>query len=265
MRRFLFLLACVVSLVPALGWAQALEIISLRHRMADELLPQLQPFVERGGALTGMNDKLFLRASARNQQEIRQLVASLDVPLRRLMISVRQEGEDERVARGGSVAGEVTVRNSRVDAGGTARVYSSSRAGSERIAQQVQTVDGRRAAIRVGESIVVPLTQIVTGPAGTVVSQTLVQRDLGTGFHALPRVSGGRVDIEISPLHDTAGEGPLGVRSERLVTTLSGPLGEWLVLGGSDVAGSAQAGGQSWGSHTAARQRRLLLKVEELF
>ena len=85
-RLFLALL-----LLGNLAWGQTLEIISLRHRSAEQLLPQIAPFVEPGGALSGMNDKLFLRASGRNQAEIRELVAALDTPPRRLMISVRQE------------------------------------------------------------------------------------------------------------------------------------------------------------------------------
>ncbi len=60
-RLFLALL-----MLSTLAWGQALEVISLRHRSAEQLLPQIAPFVEPGGALSGMNDKLFLRASPRN-------------------------------------------------------------------------------------------------------------------------------------------------------------------------------------------------------
>lgn len=240
--------------------------------MADQIIPQLQPFVEPGGALTGMNEKLFLRASARNQADIRKLVAELDVPQRRLMISVRQEGEAEAAGQGGSVSGGVTVSDGRVGVGGTARVYSSSRAGADKVNQQVQTVDGGRAAIHVGQSFWVPLRQIVLGPGGVIVAESFVQRDLGTGFVAMPRVSGNQVTVEVSPRHDTPGDTSLGVRSERLFTTVSGPLGQWLVLGGSAQQETDEGSGSQWSSQSMYRQshgdsrrsRRLLLKVDAL-
>jgi type II secretory pathway component GspD/PulD (secretin) len=266
MRRFFTILVGFFLIYDA-AMAQAtptLEVITLRHRMADQVLPQLLPFVEPGGALTGMNEKLFLRASARNQAEIRKLAAELDAPLRRLMISVRQEGEEDAAARGSSVAGGVTVIDGKVGTGGTARVYSSSRASSDRVNQQVQTIDGGRAAIHVGQSFWVPLRQIVVGPGGAIISESFVQRDLGTGFVATPRLSGNRVTIDVSPRHDTAGSTPLSTQVERLVTTVSGPLGEWLVLGGSAQDEAGQGSGTRWGTQSASRQRRLLLKVEAL-
>lgn len=264
MKRMLILLLCA-PLLLATAWAQSLDVITLKYRMADQLLPQLQPFLEPGGALTGMNEKLFLRASSRNQTEIRRLVAELDVPQRRLMISVQQEGEEEdAAARGGSVAGGVTVTDGRVGIGGTARVYSSSRASSDRVNQQVQTIDGGRAAIHVGQSFWVPLRQIVVGPGGAIVSESLVQRDLGTGFVATPRVSGNRVTIDVSPHHDTAGNTHLSTQTERLVTTVSGPLGEWLVLGGSAQDEAGHGSGNRWSTQSASHHRRLLLKVEAL-
>jgi hypothetical protein len=262
--RRIFTLLLGFLLIAGSAMAQSLEVITLRHRMADQLIPQLQPFVEPGGALIGMNEKLFLRASAQNQAEIRKLAAELDAPQRRLMISVRQEGENDAAAKGGSVVGGVTVSEGRVGVGGTARVYSSSRAGSDRVNQQVQTIDGGRAAINVGQSFWVPMRQIVLGPGGVIVAESFVQRDLGTGFVALPRVSGQRVTVDISPRHDTPGDTPLAVRSERLSTTISGPLGEWLVLGGSAQQEAGDGSGSQWSTQSASHQRRLLLKVDAL-
>ena len=109
------------------------------------------------------------------------------------------------------------------------------------------------------------MRQLVIGPNGAILSETLVQRDLGSGFVAVPRLSGERVTIEISPRDDTPGPLPGSVNSQRLVTTLSGRLGEWLELGGlaANQTGNS-AGITSYGTQSASRQRRLLLKVEEL-
>lgn len=256
-----------------LAWGQALEIIELRHRSAEQLLPQLASFVEPGGAITGMNDKLFLRASRRNQAEIRDLVAALDRPLRRLMISVRQDGADSGAERGAGVSGRVEVgvpRGLPPVVGGTAiagrgHLYQTDSRSRRDISQQVQTIDGGRAAILVGQSLVLPLRQVILTPRGVVVSESLVQRDLGTGFVAVPRVNGDRVTLEISPRDDTPGPLPGSVNTQRLLTTISGRLGEWLELGGSVGEQSGTTGGITrYGTQSATRSRRLLLKVDEL-
>jgi hypothetical protein len=251
--------------LSSLAWGQALDVISLRHRSAEQLLPQLAPFVERGGVLTGMNDKLFIRASKRNQDEIRQIVAALDTPQRRLMISVRQEGADSGSDRGAGVGGRVEVGAGGTAISGRGHLYQSDSRTRRDISQQVQTLDGGRAAIMVGQSYFLPMRQLVIGPAGAILSETLVQRDLGTGFVAVPRLAGDRVTLEISPRDDTPGALPGAVDSTRLVTTLSGRLGDWIELGGSvgDQSGNS-AGIASYGTQSASRQRRLLLKVEEL-
>jgi len=259
-RLLLALLMCC-----SLAWGQTLEIINLRHRSAEQVLPQLMPFVEPGGALSGMNDTLFLRASRRNQADIRTLVAALDTPLRRLMISVRQEGTSADEDRGAGVSGRVAVGAGAPAISGTARIRQSDSRSRRDTHQQVQTVDGGRAAIMIGESFLLPLRQVVLTPTGVVVSESFVQRDLGTGFVAVPRLNGERVTLEISPRDDTSGPLPGSVNVQRLLTTVSGRLGEWLELGGSvgeqSASSTAIAG---YGNRSASRQRRLLLKVEEL-
>ncbi len=249
-------------LLSSLAWGQTLEIISLRHRSAEQLLPQIAPFVEPGGALSGMNDKLFLRASPRNQAEIRNLVAALDTPLRRLMISVRQEGTDTGAGRGVGVSGRVETGPGGTAVSGRGHLYQSDSQSRRDISQQVQTIDGGRAAIMVGQSLQIPLRQRVFTPAGVLVSESLVQYDLGTGFIAVPQLNGERVTIVISPRDDTLGQVPGSINTQQLVTTVSGGLGEWLELGGSVGQQSGSIGG--YGSGSASRQRRLLLKVDEL-
>jgi hypothetical protein len=252
-------------MISTLAWGQTLEIIDLRHRSAEQLLPQIAPFVEPGGAISGMNDKLFLRASRRNQAEILDLVAALDTPQRRLMISVRQDGADSGAERGAGVTGRVEVGAGGTAIAGRGHLYQSDSRSRRDVSQQVQTIDGGRAAIMVGQSMVLPLRQVILTPLGAVVSESMVQRDLGTGFVAVPRVNGDRVTLEISPRDDTPGPLPGSVNTQRLLTTVSGRLGEWLELGGSVGEQSGTTGGITrYGTQSATRSRRLQIKVDEL-
>lgn len=243
------------------AWAQALEVVPLRHRTAEELLPQLQPLVEPGGMLTGSGGNLFLRASPRNQAEIRQALDALDRPLRRLMITVRHGGtaEGERVGISGTVIltpGDSSLR---------ARAGASQGSRSESISQQVQTVEGGRAFINVGRELAIPFREVVLTPAGVVVSRGMTWYDVGTGFEAEPRVAGDTVTLDISPRHDTLGPVPGSANVRRLSTTVSGRLGEWISLGGSSRETAGQSGGPvHYGSRSSSEEQQIWLKVDEI-
>lgn len=279
-------LAWAFAWLTLAGTAQAqqpLEIIHLKSRTAEQVLPQLRPFIEPGGTLSGMNNQIFLRASDANRRQIKELLAAIDQPPRRLVITVRQEADGSATARGGEVSGSVGSGSVRMESrrtivGGSGvevrrgddvvrgQVYDSRSAGSDRISQQIQVVEGGKAWINVGTSVPVPLRQAVITPGGAIISESVVYRDIGSGFYAEPQLAGDRVTLTISPTHDTpANLGPGSANIQRLSTTVSGRLGEWMEIGGVNLEQAGDEGGAARYSTRGLRDsRRVLLKVEEL-
>lgn len=258
-RLFLLLFGLLTGQVHA----QQMEIIELRSRTVDQVLPVLLPLVEPGGTLTGMNNQLFLRASPRNRADIKKALAAIDTPSRRLIIRVSQNREAEQSSRGGEASGQVVLgstRRSNVEA----RVWDSKSVRGESAAQMVQTVDGGQAFIQVGRSLPIPMRQVVIGPSGAVVNETLVYQDVGRGFYAVPHLNGERVRIEIS--QQAASQGGYGsINNQRLSTTVSGRLGEWIELGGSGRQASGnQSGALSLSTSDARDNRSIWLMVEEV-
>ena len=101
---------------------------------------------------------------------------------------------------------------------------------------------------------------------GAIVNEGLIYRDIGSGFYATPRVNGQRVTLEISQQAENfePGYGRGAVSSQRLATTVSGQLGEWIELGGSGRQAAGQQGGAfSVGTSDARDNRSIWLKVEE--
>lgn len=245
--------------------AQPLEIIPLHHRQAGQLLPQLVPFVEPGGVLTGVGDKLFLRASPRNREEIRQLVGTLDTPLRPLVIRLRLSGGEDEDRTQAGVSGRVVLGGGHPVVQGTARLGQATRSERRTTLQEVQTIEEAPASIMAGQSLVLPMRQVVRSPAGVVVAEHRVRRDLGSGFIAVAHLVGEQVTVTIRPVEASAGSLPGTVNTFELSTTVSGRLGEWLELGGASSEAEAETG-QSAGFSTqsASRQRRVLLQVEAL-
>ncbi len=256
--------AAVALWVLTVG-AQQMEIIELRSKTVDEVLPTLLPLVEPGGTLTGMNNQLFLKASPRNRSEIKRALAAIDTPSRRLIIRISQNREAEEGARGAQGSGSVTL-GSTSRANVQARVWDTRSLRSESGSQMVQTVEGGRAYIQVGRSLAVPMRQTVIGPGGAMINEGVIYRDIGSGFYATPRVNGQRVTLEISQQAESfdRGYGPSSVSSQRLQTTVSGRLGEWIELGGTGKQAAGQQGGAfSVGTSDVKDNRSIWLMVEE--
>lgn len=258
-----WLLTVLILAWSGLALAQTMEILQLRSRSAEEVLPALLPLVEPGGTLTGMNDQLFLKASPANRADIRRALAALDRPQRRLVIRVAHDRQAEAAASGAGASGQIALgANRRVE--GQAAVWDTRSVRGERSAQMVQTVDGGRAYIQVGRSLPIPMRQTVIGPGGVVVSETVVQRDIGSGFYAMPRVNGERVTIDIAQQAESADHRVAGgIQGQRLATTVSGRLGEWIEIGGSGrQAAGRQGGGFSVGTGDVRDHRSIWLMVE---
>ena len=263
-------------------------MIPLRHRTAAELIPIIQPLLARDGSVSGFQGQLIVRTTPANLEEIKRILASLDMAPRQLLITVRQDADVDRSRSAaevsGSVGGEhgrVTVPGSRDSRGGSVvlregddsvrlQVIEGSGSQSDRNTQSVRVMEGREAFVRVGQSTPVRERQVQRSVVGGRVVEQVVEttqyRDAATGFYVLPRVSGDRVTLNVSPQRETLSKQPHGgVNVESMVTTVSGRFGEWMEIGGIGVDASGQQSVLLGRTTSAARSSaRVQVKVEEV-
>ncbi len=268
------LASILFALLLAGGAARAdeLEVIELRYRTAEQIIPTLRPLVEPGGALSGMQSTLMIRASRANIAQLRQVIATLDRMPRRLLISVRQDaaGSFERrdVRASGTIAGgDVRVgvnEPPRRESGVSISARDAQGARDDRFTSQVQALEGSPAYIAIGQSVPVPETVVTQTPGGSVVRSTTTYRNASSGVAVIPRISGDRVFLDIAP--QTARPGGAGaVNYQQIVTTASGRLGEWFPLGGIDQSAvRSQSGVLSSGSAARTATSSVWVKVDEI-
>jgi type II secretory pathway component GspD/PulD (secretin) len=276
------LAATLFVLASAAATAQVkLDIISLQHRTPEQVLPALRPLVGDGAALSGANNRIFIRGDAAVRAAVKQAVAAIDTPLRSLMISVRQDNDDSLGRDGAALSGSVrsgsvtagvpddgragaVVEQRGADGRVAARVWSTRGDASDRLSQRVQVVEGGAAFIQIGQSIPLSFSQQTVTPGGAIVTQGTEYRDIGSGFYAVPRVSGDQVTLDISPQKESLSDTQYGeIRSARLVSTVRGRLGEWMELGSSGYTEQlAERGVTRYGTRDAQQQRRVWVKVD---
>ncbi len=281
------LLFCALLFISLSVPANELEVIVLKHRSAEEVLPIIRPMLDPDAVASGMNYRLFVRTSPRNLEQIKKLLDSIDTAPRRLKITVMQNVDSETVARMTGVSGSVGIGNhARVivpDSGGHDGVAIDARRGRDRLTarlsdtrtleddhktQQLQVLEGNRALVRSGENVPVPQRQVIRHPWGTEVIDSTQYQEVSSGFYVLPRVNGDRVTLEISAQNDSldrSGEGYPDTHIQRTSTIVSGRLGEWLEVGGLNQ--QSNSGDSTLTARSASQvreQRNVLIKVEEV-
>ena len=265
------------------------EVIQLRYRTSQELVPILQPMLAPGGGISGLPGQLVVRTTPANLEEIRRILASVDTAPRQLTITVRQDADISSERSGTSVSGSVGGNGARVTVppasrdprGGNvvlgkgdnvARVHVIEGRSNENNSntQSIRVMEGREAYISIGQSIPVRGRQIqrrvVNGQVVEQVVDSTQYRDVSTGFYVLPRVSGDRVTLDISPQRESLSRQVSGgVSVQSVVTTVTGRIGDWIELGGISQDSSGQQTvlfGTAAGS--VRDMRRVQVRVEDV-
>lgn len=262
--------------IAAVACAQPLVmgILPLQYRTAEQVIPLLRPLVPAPGTVSGIQNQLIVHTTPANLAEIRSVLERIDTMPRRLLISVRQDGDAaataERASVEGSIStgrGELSLGSPRPGGGIGAQVHSTDRSQSDRTLQQVQALEGQPAMIHAGRATPVPVRQVVRGPAGVQVIESIEYREASTGFQVVARVSGDQVILDILPQRQAAAAGaaPGTVSTQQLATTARGRLGEWIDLGGTvRTVDDRQSVLLGRAGAASGEQRRVLVRVEEL-
>ena len=239
----------LLGLLLACGLARAqgdLQILQLRSRSAEQVIPILRPLLEPSGVLTGQGYQLIVRTSPKNLAEMRAVLDSIDRPPRRLVISVRQGATAEEMRRS---AGARSASDQGID-------------------QRVQVLEGGHAMIGFEESRPLQQRQVFRSPDGRVVRETTtVIQQASTGFEVVPRLSGDTVHLEIAPQREgfVSGGAPGAIESQRVATTVSDRLGEWIDVGGASSSSVRSGSGiLSSGESRASGTSSTWVNVEEL-
>jgi type II secretory pathway component GspD/PulD (secretin) len=264
-------IALVASFAMA-AWAQSLEVIQLKHRSAQEVIPVLQPLLEPGAAISGQDYTLFVRTSPSNLAQVRAALETIDRAPRQLYVSVRQGTGSEQERKAASASGTLNTNNGSVSvneppgqrSGVTVRATEDSSRTTDGRVSSVLVSEGMSAFVSTGSSV-----PIVTAAVGVdlrrphrpwVVGGT-EYRDLNSGFMVTPRINGERVILDVAQQDERLNGG--SIQSQRLGTQVTGRLGEWIELGGISESGvRTDQGVASRQYATRSDSRSIWIKVE---
>jgi type II secretory pathway component GspD/PulD (secretin) len=273
----------IVATVIVHAQEMKIEVIPLKHRLAKDVIPVLEPLVEKGGTVTGMNDQLIVKTTPANLKQLRKVLDSLDRAARRLRISVRQDVGASLEAREDAISARVHtdevqagVRAPHGGGGGISAGDGRNGIRYNTISTRdeddsfnthfVTALEGQPAWIQTGRSVPLPSQNVYANPGGVVVQNGIEYRDVNSGFYVVPRLNGREVTLAINPqLNRVDPHGSQVIDTQVAATTVTGRLGQWISIGGSNqdfdrrdsfnIAHTRSRGGET---------RGIWVKVDEL-
>ncbi len=232
--------------------ADSIATIQLQNRPAEEVIPIVEPMLGAGDAITGQGFKIFLRSSPETLVRVRNMIDVLDTPARMLQVSVFQGSERDLGELGISANISIESGDASVDIGnggdnedrtGGSITYgttgesasisgiSTQKSLRDNPIHQVRVTEGSEAYIETGEQIPYFYGAGWTGRRGF--AGAIEYKDAITGFYVLPRIRGDNVMLEVSPFRNTRSKtGGDNIETQSANTTITGRVGEWLLIGG---------------------------------
>ena len=263
-----------------------IEVIQLKHRTTNEIIPLIDPFLDKHGALSGMQGNLIIRTTPENLREIKKLLDEIDSARRRLIITVKQNVGNAAARNLLKLSGNISNEGTQIEIAGRTgkkglvsknssgkdnlnmQVYSNQRQERDNNTQRIQVLDGGHALIHIGKSLPIPLRNIIHTPQGTRIIESTQFRDATIGFTVKPSVRGNNVTLEINPQRNTPNHQIQGgVNVQQINTFVSGKLGEWMNLGSIERNRSKQSFSPNspYNERLTSKQSVVLIKVEEIY
>ena len=254
MKRLpLFLFAALLGVAGTVFADYPIEVIELKSRPYEEILPLVRPFVGSDGTVTGMGNNLVIKAAPEQVREIKRLLATLDRPPKRLRILVDNGDDRARSSSGYRASADIKTGNGQISINspgypvdssrGEIRLHDRHSTTTQSSRQFVQAMEGQPAYISSGLQVPLRTTERYYG-GGIPYQRTTTQvHDVTRGFYVVPRVSGETVTLEIAQHNDQPGRHYGVVDTQRIDSVVHGRLGEWIDLGGLDTTETAHQGG----------------------
>lgn len=263
--------------------ADRIEIIQLKGRSANEMIPIIQPLLSPGAGLSGQGYKLIIRGSEQDIAQVREIIRQLDSPPKRLTISLRRGTGSTFRQNGISASATLTSGDTRVsvpDNGSTlnqngtrilvsgndsdfatVRIHETRGSINDNSIRRINVVEGRQAFIQTGQ--LVPVGERRVDQFGRQ-TNTVRYKNISSGFYVVPRLSGEFVNLELFQNHasiDRHGRQTFNIQSTG--TTVRGRLGEWISIGGVSQQSTQSSSGTLYSTNRSSHtDLQLYIKVD---
>lgn len=211
--------------------AESLETVTLRHRLADQVLPVLQATFPQARIHAFHGTLIIAAPDEQNLGQIKTLLQQLDTPLHNLIVTVEQRSLSLDAQAGVTAQGRVSINNSEVDIAGRLKVQDQQSQRKNTSVQTLRILDGAAGFIQLGQQRFIPQLSFVHRPNYSITHFGGQWQSAGTGFYVAPRRLGETaVILQLMPNQQRFISGGR-IQGQAVFSEVQGQLGEWLPVG----------------------------------
>ena len=210
-----------------------IETIQLNHRLAAEVLAEIQPFIPAEATARAANDFIILQASPKVITDIKQLINQLDTPAQSLLISVLKSDEALSDIQRSQIDTDVIINKQSVAADISIRHWSTSNSKNKDQQYQARGIAGRPIMISTGQALPQKEQFLLLSSNGHRALQTnTTYIEINNGFQAVANIlPNHQVSVEIYPEFTTFSKRNGVISQSQMFTNIYGSVGTWLEIG----------------------------------
>lgn len=240
----LLLFGVFVIAVPGFSEERSIAVIRINYRTAEETASVVKEFLSPDGnvAADPGTNSLIISDNGESISNIRDFLKDYDVPVEQLKIRVKFNESTVSSDRSLSSCGRFSGEHGSVSTGGRrrdgidARLQDRTEKGQSASEYFITVASGSSAYIMAGKHIPYQERWVYLCHRYASVTDTVVFREIETGFDVRPTIMGQQVYVEIVPriAHEAPGEEAGVVRFAQASTSLTVSLNQWFTIGGGD-------------------------------
>lgn len=262
-KLFLLILAIYCPLSFA---APIIETIQLNHRLANEVLPEVQAFLPENATARAFNELIIIKAEKNEIETLRQLVHKLDTPPQHLLITVLKSYDTISDRRNTALHGNIELSNNHLAGQVALEGWSTKDNKNHDQYFQARGLAGKPVLITMGESIPQQEQYLVLRHDGDLaINEATHYLDINSGFEAIATIlPNHQTIIEIHPAFGHYNEPNGVIQHSQLISTVSGEIDTWLEVGQVHSKKNIEKLGTTSYHSDSQKQQSIYIKVEQL-
>ncbi|WP_027470005.1 hypothetical protein [Deefgea rivuli] len=225
------------------GFAEIVETVTLRHQLADQVVPVLQGAFPQARIQAFHGTLIIAAPDEASYAQILALLQRLDTPMQNLVVTVEQRSLQKGSNVGVSTQGGIAVSNRGVGFGITLRGQDRQSQSTGLSRQTLRILEGAEGRIHLGQQRFVPQISFWFRPGFTITHVGGQWQSAGTGFYVAPRRIGENdIALRLLPSQREFTRGG-GTQGHEIYSEVQGRIGEWLPVGETQQMQSSQERG----------------------
>lgn len=208
-----------------------MKLFELSHRMPEEFVATISQLLAGEGTVSALNGHLIVQATPEKMMQVEQLLQQLDVSPKNLTITVERNASRQLSLNDLQASGSVSTSSTPATRVNGNVVYRNRESHGHDFNQfSIKLLENRAGFISAGQTVAFSQQWVQYTQRFARQVQTLVFRDIETGFSVRPRVVGEEIELEITPAIRSLGS-MNAVDFDLLSTVVRVRPGEWLDIG----------------------------------